>query len=104
MEQNITPITRTDFAPGYLEWPLIVLGAFAAAALSSVFELWQRDHKIEPSTAADGFGLMSIHYDQPEALQPRPSDTAFGDPPTVADRGKVHDCAPLSIAQQAIFE
>ena len=48
MEQNITPITRTDFAPGYLEWPPIVLGAFAAAALSSVFELWQRDHKIEP--------------------------------------------------------
>jgi hypothetical protein len=37
MEQNITPITRTDFAPGYLEWPPIVLGAFAAAALSSVF-------------------------------------------------------------------
>lgn len=36
MEQNVTRLTRTEFAPGYLEWSPIVLGAFAAAALSSV--------------------------------------------------------------------
>ena len=37
MDQNIiTPMTRTDVATGYLEWSPIVLGAFAAAALSSV--------------------------------------------------------------------
>ena len=36
MEQNITPLERTDIAPGYVEWSPIVLGAFAAAALSSV--------------------------------------------------------------------
>jgi hypothetical protein len=56
------------------------------------------------STAADGFGLMSIHYDQPEALHPGPSDTAVSDAPTVADRGKAHDGAPLSFAQQGILE
>ena len=37
MEQNIAPITRADIAPNYLEWSPIGLGAFAAAALSSVF-------------------------------------------------------------------
>jgi hypothetical protein len=36
MDQKIPPITRTDVATGYLEWSPIVLGAFAAAALSSV--------------------------------------------------------------------
>jgi len=36
MDQKITPMTRTDVATGYLEWSPIVLGAFAAAALSSV--------------------------------------------------------------------
>jgi len=37
MEQNIAPITRADIAPSHLEWSPIGLGAFAAAALSSVF-------------------------------------------------------------------
>jgi hypothetical protein len=37
MEQNIAPITRADIAPRHLEWSSIGLGAFAAAALSSVF-------------------------------------------------------------------
>ena len=36
MEQNITPLSRTDIAPHHLQWSPIVLGAFAAAALSSV--------------------------------------------------------------------
>ena len=36
MEQNVTRLARTEIAPGYLEWSPIVLGAFAAAALSSV--------------------------------------------------------------------
>ena len=36
MEQNLTPLTRTDTAPHYVEWSPIVLGAFAASALSSV--------------------------------------------------------------------
>ena len=37
MEQNIAPITRADIAPSHLDWSPIGLGAFAAAALSSVF-------------------------------------------------------------------
>ena len=37
MEQNIAPITQADIAPNHLEWSPIGLGAFAAAALSSVF-------------------------------------------------------------------
>lgn len=36
MEQNITPLTGTDTASHYVEWSPIVLGAFAASALSSV--------------------------------------------------------------------
>jgi hypothetical protein len=36
MEQNITPSARTDTASHHLQWSPIVLGAFAAAALSSV--------------------------------------------------------------------
>lgn len=36
MEQNITPLTQTDNLPHYVEWSPIVLGAFAASALSSV--------------------------------------------------------------------
>jgi hypothetical protein len=36
MEQNISPMTRTDIAPRYLEWSPVVLGALAATALSSV--------------------------------------------------------------------
>jgi hypothetical protein len=36
MKENITPVARTEIAQGYLEWSPIVLGAFAAAALSSV--------------------------------------------------------------------
>ena len=36
MEQNITPLARTDTASPHLQWSPIVLGAFAAAALSSV--------------------------------------------------------------------
>jgi hypothetical protein len=36
MNKEIAPITQTDVATGYLEWSPIVLGAFAAAALSSV--------------------------------------------------------------------
>jgi hypothetical protein len=37
MKQNITPVAQSEIAQGYLEWSPIVLGAFAAAALSSVF-------------------------------------------------------------------
>ena len=36
MEQNITPVTRSDNASRYLEWSPIVLGSIAATALSSV--------------------------------------------------------------------
>lgn len=36
MEQNITPVIRSDNAIRYLEWSPIVLGALAATALSSV--------------------------------------------------------------------
>jgi hypothetical protein len=36
MEQNVTPVVRTDNMMGYVEWSPIVLGAFAATALSSV--------------------------------------------------------------------
>ena len=36
MVENITPVTRSDNAPRYLEWSPIVLGALAATALSSV--------------------------------------------------------------------
>jgi len=34
--ENITPGTRSDVAPRFLQWSPIVLGAFAATALSSV--------------------------------------------------------------------
>jgi hypothetical protein len=36
MANNTTPVTRADVAPRYVEWSPIVLGAFAATALSSV--------------------------------------------------------------------
>ena len=36
MVENITPVSRVDPAPRYLEWSPIVLGALAATALSSV--------------------------------------------------------------------
>jgi hypothetical protein len=36
MEQNVTPVTRTDIALRYVEWSPIVVGAIAATALSSV--------------------------------------------------------------------
>jgi hypothetical protein len=36
MVENITPVTRNDTVPRYLEWSPIVLGALAATALSSV--------------------------------------------------------------------
>ena len=36
MVENITPVSRADTAPRYLEWSPIVLGALAATALSSV--------------------------------------------------------------------
>ena len=34
--ENITPAARSDIAPRFLQWSPIVLGAFAATALSSV--------------------------------------------------------------------
>ena len=37
MKEDVRPVARTEIAPGYLEWSPIVLGAFAAAALSSLF-------------------------------------------------------------------
>jgi len=34
--ENVTPVARSDIAPRFLQWSPIVLGAFAATALSSV--------------------------------------------------------------------
>src|SRR4051812_13164238 len=34
--ENVTPMARSDLAPRFLQWSPIVLGAFAATALSSV--------------------------------------------------------------------
>ena len=34
--ENVTPVVRSDIAPRFLQWSPIVLGAFAATALSSV--------------------------------------------------------------------
>ena len=34
--ENVTPVVRSDVAPRFLQWSPIVLGAFAATALSSV--------------------------------------------------------------------
>ena len=34
--ENITPVARSEIAPGFLQWSPIMLGAFAATALSSV--------------------------------------------------------------------
>src|SRR4029450_4331594 len=34
--ENVTPVTRSDIAPRFVQWSPIVLGALAATALSSV--------------------------------------------------------------------
>src|SRR3954453_20382379 len=35
--EKVTPVARSEAAPRFLQWSPIVLGAFAATALSSVF-------------------------------------------------------------------
>ena len=49
MEQNITPVARTDIAPDHLEWSPIALGAFAWDGLLRA--LRELGHDVKPRPA-----------------------------------------------------